>query len=135
MCSVLIYQHYLIRLIMMINKFMEIFQDISLYDIFWHQDIDFRFIIIRKKWFLKVVNFSFIKSNLSLFRSSHPEVLLGKGVLKICSKFTGEHPYWRAISLRHGSPVNLLHILGTPFSKNTSRWLLLPIVLPRHLLY
>ena len=22
----------------------------------------------------------------------HPEVLLGKGVLIICSKFTGEHP-------------------------------------------
>ena len=26
------------------------------------------------------------------FRSSLPEVILGKGVLKICSKFTGEHP-------------------------------------------
>ena len=25
-------------------------------------------------------------------RSSHPEVFLGKGVLKICRKFTGEHP-------------------------------------------
>ena len=25
-------------------------------------------------------------------RSSHPEVFLGKGVLKICNKFTGEHP-------------------------------------------
>ena len=25
-------------------------------------------------------------------RSSSPEVFLGKGVLKICSKFTGEHP-------------------------------------------
>ena len=24
-------------------------------------------------------------------RSSHPEVFLGKGVLKICSKFTGEN--------------------------------------------
>ena len=24
-------------------------------------------------------------------RSSRPEVFLGKGVLKICSKFTGEH--------------------------------------------
>ena len=27
------------------------------------------------------------------FRSSHPEVFLVKGVPKICSKFTGEHPY------------------------------------------
>ena len=26
------------------------------------------------------------------FRSSRPEVFLRKGVLKICSKFTGEHP-------------------------------------------
>ena len=30
-------------------------------------------------------------------RSSHPEVFLGKGVLKICSKFTGEHPCQRAV--------------------------------------
>ena len=26
-----------------------------------------------------------------IYRSSHPEVFLRKGVLKICSKFTGEH--------------------------------------------
>ena len=31
-------------------------------------------------------------------RSSHPEVFLGKGVLKICSKFTGEHPCRSVIS-------------------------------------
>ena len=32
------------------------------------------------------------------------------------------------ITVRHGcSPVNLLHIFRTPFSKNTSRWLLLNI--------
>ena len=60
----------------------------------------------------------------------------GKGVLKICSKFTGEHPCESAISimflcslteiaLQHGcSPVNLLHIFRTPFSKSTSGWLL-----------
>ena len=29
----------------------------------------------------------------SCVRSSHPEVFLGKGILKTCSKFTGEHPY------------------------------------------
>ena len=73
-------------------------------------------------------------------RSSRPDVFLGKGVLKICSKFTGEHPYQSAISikllwnfiqitLRHGcSPVNLLHIFRTPFLKNTSGWLLLVFV-------
>ena len=25
-------------------------------------------------------------------RSGHPDVFQGKGVLEICSKFTGEHP-------------------------------------------
>ena len=71
------------------------------------------------------------------YRSSHPEVFLGKGVLKICSKFTREHPCQSAISikllcnfititLRYGcSPVNLLHIFRTSFLKNTSEWLLL----------
>ena len=62
---------------------------------------------------------------------------LGKGVLKICSKFTVEHPCRSAISiklqsnvieitLRYGCfPVNLLHIFRAPFPKNTSGRLLL----------
>ena len=66
-------------------------------------------------------------------------MFLGKGVLKICSNFTGEHPCRSAISikllcnfieitLRHGfSPVNLLHIFRTPFLKNISGWLLLNV--------
>ena len=70
------------------------------------------------------------------YRSSHPEVFLRKGTLKICKKYTGEHPYRSVISikflcnfieiaLRHGcSPVNLLHIFRTPFPKNTAGWLL-----------
>ena len=70
-------------------------------------------------------------------RSSRPEVFLRKGVLKTCSKFTGEHPSRSAISikflcnfidtvLRHGcSPVNLRHIFWTSFPKNTSDGLLL----------
>ena len=73
-------------------------------------------------------------------RSSHLEVFLRKDVLKICSKFTGEHPCRSAISVklqsnfieiafRHGySPLNLLHIFRTPFPRNTSRWLLLKCV-------
>ena len=73
----------------------------------------------------------------AFFRSSHSKVLLRKGVLKICSKFTLEHPCRSAISmklqsnfieipLRHGySPENLLHIFRTPFQQNTSKWLLL----------
>ena len=77
----------------------------------------------------------------STFKSSHPEVVLGKGVLKICSKFTAEHPCRSTISikfqsnlieitLRHGcSPVNLQLISRTPaFTKNTSGRLLLYIL-------
>ena len=60
-----------------------------------------------------------------------------KCVLKIYSKFTGEHPCWSAMSikllcdfiemaLRHRcSPENLLHIFGTAFYKSISVWLLL----------
>ena len=66
-------------------------------------------------------------------------MFLRKCVLKICSKFTGEPPCRSVISikllcnfieitLRHGcSHVNLLHISRTPFSENTSGWLL-PII-------
>ena len=64
-----------------------------------------------------------------MFRSNLSEVFLGKGVLKICSKFTGDHPSRSAIStLQHGrSPVNLLHIFRTPFPKNKSGGLLLNV--------
>ena len=73
------------------------------------------------------------------YKRSHPEVFLGKGVLKTCSKFTGEHRCRIAISiklqnsfmeitLRHGcSPVNFLHIFRTPFYKSTSRGCLWPM--------
>ena len=74
------------------------------------------------------------------YRSSHPKVLLRKGVLKIYSKFIGEHPYRSAISiklfcsfieiaLRHGcSPANLLHTFRTPFPRKTSGWLFLEFI-------
>ena len=64
-------------------------------------------------------------------------MFLGKGVLKICSKFTGEQPHQSVISiklqsnfieitLRHGCfPVMLLHIFRTHIYKNTSEGLLL----------
>ena len=80
----------------------------------------------------------------SHFRSSHPEVFLGKGVLKICSKVTGEHLCQSTISikllcnfikieLRHGcSSVNLLHNFRTPFLKSTYEGLLLLITNNRH---
>ena len=64
------------------------------------------------------------------FRISPPEVFLRKGVLKICSKFTGVRPCGSVISiklqsnfieitLQHGySPVNLLYFFRSPFPKN-----------------
>ena len=70
------------------------------------------------------------------FRSSPPEVISGKYIMKICSKFAGENPCRSAISikflcnffeiaLRHGcSPVNLLNVFGTSFyKKNCGRLL------------
>ena len=54
-------------------------------------------------------------------RSSLPEVLVAKGFLKICNKFTGEHLCRRVISMKLQSnfvgcsPVNLLHIFKNIF--------------------
>ena len=74
------------------------------------------------------------------FRNSHSDMFLGKDVLEICSKFTGEHLCrsviliklhcnFTEITLQHGhSPVNMLHTFRTPFVKNTSEWLLLNII-------
>ena len=73
------------------------------------------------------------------YRSSCLGVFLEKGVLKLCSKLTGEHPCRSAISikllrnfiviaLRHGcSPANLLYIFSAPFPKNISGRLLVKI--------
>ena len=66
-------------------------------------------------------------------RSSHPEVFLEKGVLKICSKFTGEHPCRSAISIKLQSKATLLksHLslaVSCKFAvyfQNTFGWLLL----------
>ena len=70
-------------------------------------------------------------------RNSPPEVFLKNGDLKIFSKFTGEHPYRSAVSVKlrsnfieialpHGSSlVNLLHIFRAPFYKSSSGGLLL----------
>ena len=103
--------------------------------------------------YLQSYNFSVLWSKISLnlnilpkdflgfsaFRNSHPEVFLGKGVLKVRSKPTGEHPWWSAISIKlqsnfigttlwYGcSPVNFLYIFRTPFPKITSGRLLLSI--------
>ena len=78
-------------------------------------------------------------------RSIHPEAFLRKDVLKIHSKFTGDHPCWNAISiklqgnfieiaLRHGcSPINLLYIFRTSSLTNTSGRLLLSLKAPENI--
>ena len=85
---------------------------------------------------LFAVNDAVQKLRFKKLRRSHPEIFLGRVVLKICSKFTGEHSCCSSISikllcnfieiaLQHGcSPVNLLHIFRTPFLSNTSGRLL-----------
>ena len=73
-------------------------------------------------------------------RSSYPEMFLEKSVLKICRKFTGEHPCqclvlitlqnsFIEIALWHErSRVNLLYIFRISFPKNTSEGLRLQII-------
>ena len=43
---------------------------------------------------------SFWYKRFRIIRSSRAEVFLGNGVLKICSKFTGEHPCLSVISIK-----------------------------------
>ena len=85
---------------------------------------------------ISLITIANVSANIKDTRNSHPRVFLVKGVLKICSKFTGEHQCRSAISinlqrnfiettLRHGCSVNLLHISRTPFLKNTPARLLL----------
>ena len=80
--------------------------------------------------------FAYFQTCSSYMKCSRSEVFLGKSALKICSKFTGEHPCRSLISImllsnfieitiRHGySSVNLLHIFRIPFPENTSGRLL-----------
>ena len=43
-------------------------------------------------------------------RSSHRELFLGKGVQKICSKYTGEHPCLGVISIKFPHPPEISRI-------------------------
>ena len=50
-----------------------------------------------KSWFLYLTKSTLLSL---LFRSTHPEVFLGKSVLKMCSKFTEEYPCRSVISIK-----------------------------------
>ena len=76
-----------------------------------------------------------------IYRSSHPDVFLAKVVLKICSKFTGEHPCRRAISIklvywnRTSAWVfsrRFAAYFQNTYPRNTSGWLLLDLEVLLH---
>ena len=101
----------------------------------WYLWLKFWVVLLRLVCFLVCYLCSSFFSNWHCFsyflkcRSSYPEVFIGKGVLKICSWFPGEHPCRSAISIKllwHGcSPMKLLQTSRTTFLNNTSGWLLL----------
>ena len=53
-----------------------------------------------------------LNKKLKTYRSSPPEVLLRKGVLKICSKSTGQHPCGSAISSSKATLLKSLFGMG-----------------------
>ena len=83
-------------------------------------------------FFLKA---AFSRTQWVLLQKLPSELFLGKGVLKICSKFTGEHPchsailimqlYWNRTSAWVLSCKFAAYIFTAPFPKNTSGGLLL----------
>ena len=85
----------------------------------WFLRHPFRFLV----WFLcmQVLHCHF-------FRSSRPEVFLEKGVLKICSKFTGEHPCRSVISTKLlRTPLNdcfcCFHVIDLKHHKDLTAYL------------
>ena len=59
--------------------------------------------------------FQFVFKRYCCFRGSRPEVFLRKGVLKICRKFTGEHP------CRSVTYCNFATLLKLHFEKNAKK--------------
>ena len=45
-------------------------------------------------------SYYYTKKYIEMSRSSPPQVFLGKGVLKVCSKFIGEHPCQSVVSIK-----------------------------------
>ena len=96
---------------------------------------------------ISIFEWLFLIMNCPLFRSSPPDVFIGKSVLKIFRKFTGEHLCQNALSIKlfcnfieialghRCFPVYLLHIFRTPFPKNTSGGLLLSVSRTKNIFY
>ena len=60
--------------------------------------------------FLSKILVNYLRKIFSVIRGSSPELFLGKGVLKICSKFTGEHTCRGVISIKLISPIMQRHV-------------------------
>ena len=56
--------------------------------------------LLKAMLFIQIRASTWVPRLRSVYRSSHPGVFLGKGVLKIYSKFTEEHPCRSAISIK-----------------------------------
>ena len=89
----------------------------------WHsitQNIRFRLLIHFRTNLLKYLIILIMNCNSKIlnFRSSHPEVLLEEGVLKICSKFTREHPYCKATLLKSHFGMGVLLQICCIFSEH-----------------
>ena len=91
----------------------------------WNTTFIYLKIIVTANIIFKLQNWDILKSGFNIFlafpkfcfhgsRSSPSEVFLEKGVLKMCSKFTGEHPCRGGISIKllksHFGMGVLLHI-------------------------
>ena len=77
----------------------------SMYSCFAFCQSENQIVMLFVPYFQKCINalqelYGFDQFSLIISRSSRPEVFLGKAVLKICSKFSGEHPCRSAISIK-----------------------------------
>ena len=70
-------------------------------------------------------------ANVIPIRNSHPEMFLVKGVLKICSKFTGEHPCRNVISIKLLGCSCPIHKKGDKLNCNNYRPYLFYLILAK----
>ena len=104
-----------------------------------HVEIQRKYYFLKRKFYRCKESNKVPNDNPNDLRNSPPEVFLEKGVLKICSKFTGEDPCQSVISIKllcfadlrpatllkkrlwhRYFPVNFAKFFRTPFSQNTS---------------
>ena len=107
-----------IHVTFLLSKYKLIYNFLSNYKLKWCANKTKR---LSRKYKIKLDNWK------ASFRRSPVGVLLGKGVLKIFSKFR-QWKYAVKITLWYGcTPLILLHISRTPIYKNTFGGLLLPL--------